>query len=75
VYVELLPEITFPNGFSPNGDGINDTWQLDLMIDFPECVIEVYNRWGNSYLYLSEMCNSLTAHIMGKTCRWAHITI
>jgi len=52
VYVELLPDITFPNGFSPNGDGINDTWQLDLMIDFPECVIEVYNRWGQQ-LFIS----------------------
>jgi gliding motility-associated-like protein len=52
VYVELLPEITFPNGFSPNGDGINDTWQLDLMTDFPECVIEVYNRWGQQ-LFIS----------------------
>ena len=52
VYVELLPEIIFPNGFSPNGDGINDTWQLDLMTDFPECVIEVYNRWGQQ-LFIS----------------------
>ena len=52
VYVELLPDITFPNGFSPNGDGINDTWQLDLMTDFPECVIEVYNRWGQQ-LFIS----------------------
>jgi gliding motility-associated-like protein len=52
VYVELLPDIIFPNGFSPNGDGINDTWQLDLITDFPECVIEVYNRWGQQ-LFIS----------------------
>ena len=52
VYVELLPDIIFPNGFSPNGDGINDTWQLDLMTEFPESVIEVYNRWGQQ-LFIS----------------------
>ena len=52
VNVELLPDVFFPNGFSPNGDGINDTWQLDLMTEFPESVIEVYNRWGQQ-LFIS----------------------
>ena len=47
-----MPDIIFPNGFSPNGDGINDTWQLDLMTEFPESVIEVYNRWGQQ-LFIS----------------------
>jgi len=50
--VAIFPEILFPNGFSPNGDGINDTWQIDLMTEFPESVVEVYNRWGQQ-LFIS----------------------
>lgn len=32
---------------SPNGDGINDNWQLLNMDQYPKAVISVYNRWGN----------------------------
>lgn len=39
---------TIPDGFSPNGDGINETFNIaglyDIFIDFK---LEVYNRWGN----------------------------
>ena len=34
------------NGFSPNGDGVNDTWTIELIEDFPNAIVEVYNRWG-----------------------------
>lgn len=44
--LDLYPDITFPNGFSPNGDGTNDVWVIDFIDQFPECVVEVYNRWG-----------------------------
>ena len=47
VVISVLPDIVFPNGFSPNGDGVNDTWEIDFMDEFPESVIEVYNRWGD----------------------------
>ena len=46
VTVTVLPEIDFPNGFTPNGDGVNDVWVIDNIILFPNCVVEVYNRWG-----------------------------
>jgi len=46
VRVELYPEIVIPNGFSPNADGRNDLWVIDNIQQFTECVVEVYNRWG-----------------------------
>lgn len=50
--VNVFPNITFPNGFSPNGDGTNDVWVIDLISLFPEAQVEVYNRWGQ-LLFLS----------------------
>lgn len=44
--VDVLPPIFIPNGFSPNGDGPNDVWEIDFIEYFPECQVEVYNRWG-----------------------------
>ena len=46
VFVNVLPDISFPNGFSPNGDGLNDVWEIDFINQFEECEVEVYNRWG-----------------------------
>lgn len=42
----VLPQISFPNGFTPNGDGYNDKWIIDNIDQFPDALIEVYNRWG-----------------------------
>ncbi len=37
-----------PEGFSPNGDGINDRFVIpDLAENFPNYTIEIFNRWGN----------------------------
>lgn len=34
------------SGFTPNGDGINDTWDIDNTEAYPDILVEVYNRWG-----------------------------
>ncbi len=46
VLVTVIPDIIFPNGISPNGDGANDEWIIDGIEFFPDCVVEIYNRWG-----------------------------
>jgi gliding motility-associated-like protein len=53
VTVTILPDIVFPNGFTPNGDGVNDVWIIDNIQFFPNNVVEVYNRWGE-LLFRSE---------------------
>ncbi|MFN7013796.1 MAG: gliding motility-associated C-terminal domain-containing protein, partial [Bacteroidia bacterium] len=53
VIVSILPDIIFPNGFTPNGDGVNDVWIIDNIQFFPNNVVEVYNRWGE-LLFRSE---------------------
>jgi gliding motility-associated-like protein len=35
-----------PNTFTPNGDGINDTWDIIYLDQYPGCVVEVYNTQG-----------------------------
>jgi gliding motility-associated-like protein len=36
------------NSISPNGDGINDVWNIGEIERFPTCQIEVFDRWGQS---------------------------
>lgn len=36
-----------PNAFSPNGDGLNDDWQLKGIQQYPNAIMYVFNRWGN----------------------------
>jgi gliding motility-associated-like protein len=40
-------EIVIPNAFSPNDDGIQDTWRIKCIEKYPEARVEIYNRWGN----------------------------
>jgi gliding motility-associated-like protein len=35
-----------PNTFTPNGDGINDTWVVKNLEQYPETTIEVYTTSG-----------------------------
>lgn len=35
-----------PNVFSPNGDGINDDWQVKFLAQYPNCRVEIFNRSG-----------------------------
>ena len=46
VTVTVLPSINFADGISPNGDGANDFWVIDFIEEFPDNVVEIYNRWG-----------------------------
>ena len=44
--IPLPPNIIIPNAFTPNGDGINDTWDIKYLDAYPNCLVNVYNRYG-----------------------------
>jgi gliding motility-associated-like protein len=55
VTMEPLNEtcLIIPNAISPNGDNINDVWNIGMVYLYPQIEIKVFNRWGES-LWKSE---------------------
>ncbi len=47
IKVDLIPDIVVPSAFSPNGDGINDSWIIQNLEQFTNTSVRVYNRWGS----------------------------
>jgi gliding motility-associated-like protein len=47
VEVECYPSVFVPEGFSPNGDGVNDVLHILGLHEFPENNLQVFNRWGH----------------------------
>lgn len=46
VTVMVVTEVKIPNAFTPNGDGINDLWNIDALLDYPDCTVNIFNRYG-----------------------------
>ena len=40
-------ELNIPEGFSPNGDGVNDLYVIRGIKNYPLNEFKVFNRWGN----------------------------
>ena len=45
-YLDETPCNIVPNGFSPNGDGVNDTLVVPALSEYPNFKMEIYDRWG-----------------------------
>ena len=44
-------KILIPTAFSPNGDGMNDVWEISTLAGNNEVIVEIYNRWGEIIFY------------------------
>jgi len=51
--------LVIPNAFTPNGDGINDTWIIQSSC-YTNLTVDVYDRWG-SLMYHSDNYSSANA--------------
>lgn len=50
-FVKVLQALVPPNSFTPNGDGVNDVWDVKYLDTYPNSTIEVFNRNGNKVFY------------------------
>lgn len=48
ITVAIVKGVYIPDVFTPNGDGINDTWEIKGLDEFPEVDIQVFDRWGHA---------------------------
>jgi len=50
INVSLSPvsacEIVIPDAFTPNGDGVNDIWNITALQGYPGCTVTILNRYG-----------------------------
>jgi gliding motility-associated-like protein len=46
VTINVLQSPVVPNAFTPNGDGINDTWDIKYLDTEPNCIVDIFNRYG-----------------------------
>lgn len=67
VKVKVLDDITVPNAFSPNGDGINDLWNLVNIDSYPAVTVEIFNRYGERVFNSQGYTRPFDGTFSGKT--------
>lgn len=71
--------IEIPKFFSPNGDGLNDTWKIGNITAYPDAAIEIYDRNSRRIALLHgdspAWDGTYNGHLMPMADYWYIITI
>jgi len=54
--------LNVPNVFTPNGDGVNDAFEIPGLADYPDNELTIFNRWGNSVYHKKGYLNDWTGN-------------
>lgn len=46
VTITVTQKVTIPEAFTPNNDGINDIFRILEIENYPDCIVTIYDRWG-----------------------------
>jgi gliding motility-associated-like protein len=70
---EVDCKLVIYSGFSPNGDGVNDSWVIDGISLFPENSVLIFNRWGDR-VWGSKNYDNTNTVFDGRTTGGAKLT-
>jgi gliding motility-associated-like protein len=51
VLIKVSPLVVIPNTFTPNGDGINDYWDIQGLIAYSNATVDIFDRYGQSVFH------------------------
>ena len=57
-----------PGGLSPNGDGNNDSWDIEGLVDYPDASVTVFDRWGQKVYSGTSQDPAWDGTINGREC-------
>ena len=57
-----------PGGISPNGDGVNEYWDIQGLEDYPNATVTVFNRWGQQVFYSTSKMFTWDGTSNGQEC-------
>ena len=66
IVVMTESELIIPNAFTPNGDGLNDMFNILNPIFYPVFSFEIYNRWGQQVFATSDVTRGWDGTYDGK---------
>jgi|GEM_PF-4174053 len=59
-------EIKIYNTFTPNGDGSNDLWAISDLQYYPNCTVDIYNRYGQQIYFSKGYSHPWDGNYKGK---------
>ena len=66
VTVTVFDGISIPNTFTPNGDGVNDKWDIQNLKDYQNCVVRIFDRYGGEVYSSKGYYNAWDGTINGR---------
>ncbi len=46
IFIHVIFEFIIPSAFTPDGDHVNDVWEIKGLKKFPDAELFIYDRWG-----------------------------
>ncbi|MGI4020409.1 MAG: PKD domain-containing protein [Janthinobacterium lividum] len=65
ITINVLKIPIIPNTFTPNNDGVNDTWNIKYLDAYTEVIVEVFNRYGERIYYSKGYTTPWDGHYKG----------
>jgi gliding motility-associated-like protein len=66
VRVFIFKGLAIPSAFSPNGDGLNDSWNIAALSMFSTFELSVFNRYGQTVFQTKNMLKPWDGRYKGK---------